>query len=380
MKIVYCLNSIRYLGGIQKITIIKANALAEIPGNEVYLIVTDNKDGIIQVPLSSKVNLIDLDVNYFADDWKGRWYTLKGIITKRHIHFKRLKNTLEQINPDIVISTGLSEKFILPKISGKWKLIRELHSNKNYRFDHAKNLYDKIKAYITNFYDYNITIKKYDKIIVLTNEDKELNWKESYNISVIPNPSTFTCDNVSELTNKNIISIGRLCPSKNYRSLITAFCDVVNEYPDWSLHIYGDGEEKQELNNLILNLRLEKNVFLEGHTLNIEKELTKASIFASTSLSEGFGLTLIEAMTCGLPVISYACPCGPKDIISDGVDGYLISVNDEKFLSRKLMHLIQNQQQRKAMGAAAIIKAKNYTIENIISQWMTLFSSLLEDK
>mgnify|MGYP000178829491 CR=1 FL=1 len=88
MKIAYCLNSIRYLGGIQRVTIVKANALAEVPGNEVYILVTDNKNGILVHPLSPKVHLIDLDVNYYLDDWKSKWNILKGIFIKRHKHKK----------------------------------------------------------------------------------------------------------------------------------------------------------------------------------------------------------------------------------------------------------------------------------------------------
>ncbi|MBR6621513.1 MAG: glycosyltransferase family 4 protein, partial [Bacteroides sp.] len=90
MKIAYCLNSIRYLGGIQKVTIVKANALSEIPENEVYIIVTDNKEGVLLEPLSPKVKLIDLDINYYEDDYKSRWNVLKGIFIKRREHKKRL--------------------------------------------------------------------------------------------------------------------------------------------------------------------------------------------------------------------------------------------------------------------------------------------------
>ena len=82
MKIVYCLNSIRYLGGIQRVTVVKANALAEIEDNEVYIIVTDNKNGVFTEPLSPKVHLIDLDINYYEDDYKSRWNVLKGIFFK----------------------------------------------------------------------------------------------------------------------------------------------------------------------------------------------------------------------------------------------------------------------------------------------------------
>ena len=111
MKIAYCLNSIRYLGGIQRVTIVKANALAEVPGNEVYILVTDNKNGILVHPLSPKVHLIDLDVNYYLDDWKSKWNILKGIFIKRHKHKKKLAQALHKINPDIIISEYDSDHY-----------------------------------------------------------------------------------------------------------------------------------------------------------------------------------------------------------------------------------------------------------------------------
>ena len=110
MRIAYCLNSIRYLGGIQRVTTVKANALAKIPTNEVYVIVTDNKNGVVVEELDAKVRLIDLDVNYYEDDWKSKYHVLKGIFLKRREHLKKLKTTLEQIQPDIVVSVGKSEK------------------------------------------------------------------------------------------------------------------------------------------------------------------------------------------------------------------------------------------------------------------------------
>lgn len=376
MKIVYCTNTIRYLGGIQKVTIVKANALAEISGNEVYILVTDNKDGVFTEKLSSKVHLIDLDINYFADDWKGRLYNLKGIILKKRLHKKRLRQALNEIQPDFVISTGLSEKFILPSIKGNWKIVRELHSHKNYRLDHAINWFDRMKAHITNFYDYGYMIKKYDQILVLTIEDKENSWKKTDKVSVIPNPSTFKTERISDLSAKKVISVGRLCPSKNYESLIRSFRLVVNKFPDWVLEIFGEGESRPNLEKLIAQLELEKNVYLKGKTLTVDKELISSSIFAMTSLSEGFGLVLVEAMTCGLPVVSYSCPCGPKDIITNDVDGFLVSINDEVDLANKMMLLISEEEKRKTMGKNAVEKSKLFHVDFVVSKIMDLLCQI----
>lgn len=379
MKIVYCLNSIRYLGGIQRVTIVKANALADVPGNEVSIIVADNTRGLLVHPLSPKVRLIDLGVNYYEDDWKSRWHVLKGIVVKRKEHKRRLAEALRRLQPDIVVSVGQSEKYMLTSIPGNWVRIRELHFLTTYRKIQAHTFKEKVSAACSDFYDYAYKIKQYDKV-VLTQEDKETNWDGSDRIAVIPNPATFVSGVTAPLTAHKIITTGRLEAQKNYASLIRAFRMVADKHPDWVLEIYGEGSQRKKLEALIKELRLDTSVLLKGYTSHVQAALAAASCFVLSSVFEGFGLVIVEAMAVGLPVISYACPCGPKDIISDGKDGFLIPVNDEKALAEKICYLMEHVEIRKEMGKAAQQKAKQYSIEHIVQQWMDLFNELLNKR
>ncbi len=380
MKIVYCLNSISYIGGIERVTIVKANALAELLENEVYIIVTDNKQNTFIHPLSPKVHLIDLDVNYYRDDWKSRWHVLKGIVIKREEHKRKLTTALKKIQPDIVVSVGQAEKYFLPSIQGNWKKIRELHYEKNYRKRIADTFLQKISAYLSDWYDYKIKIKQYDKIVVLTQEDKLKNWKGYNNVVAIPNPISFISEHSATLEEKKIISVGRLTRQKNYSSMIRAFREVVDKYPDWTLEIYGDGVERGKLEQLIKDLSLSNNVILKGFTSDVKGEMLKTSIFVLSSIFEGFALVLLEAMQIGLPIVSYACPCGPKDIIKEGEDGFLVQVNDEKTLADRICKLIENKDLRQRMGKLAKENVQRYNIDNIITIWMKNFNTLLNTK
>ena len=145
MKIAYCVNSIRYLGGIQRVTVVKANALAEIPGNEVYILATDNKAGPVVQELSPKVHLIDLDINYYNKNEERSVLTNMIVGLAKGIPHKRaLKRTLRQINPDVVISVGMSEKYMLTSMRNRtWKIVREFHSEKNYRTKHVRSFFRK---------------------------------------------------------------------------------------------------------------------------------------------------------------------------------------------------------------------------------------------
>ena len=161
--------------------------------------------------------------------------------------------------------------------------------------------------------------------------------------------------------------------------MINVFKKVSETHSDWLFEIYGDGPEMKSLQEQVSRLGLERVVFLRGFATDVKSVLEKSSIFAFTSLSEGFGMAIIEAMECGLPVVTYDCPYGPRVIVSDGSDGYLIPVNDENMMADRICRLIEDEELRKKMGQAAKIKAQSYQIESIIDRWMNLFNGLLNE-
>lgn len=381
MKIVYCIDSLCYLGGIQNTTITKANGLAQI-GHQVWIIVTDNKYSPLH-PVDPKVQVINLDINYSEDDWKSKFYLIKSILIKRKKHKKAIAKVLNDINPDVIISTCTSEKNFLPNIrlNSTPIFIREIHNQKGYRLLHARSLFEKIMAIIGNWYDYSWNINKYDQIVVLTNEDKELNWKNNSKVSVISNPVTFDTNiKTAPLTNKKIITAGRLVHQKNYKSLINAWKIVNQKHPDWQLEIWGDGVLKNELSKQINTLGLNNKVLLMGYTNDIISRMLQASGCVLSSLYEGISLVLIEAMSCGLPIVSYACQCGPKDLIEHGKNGFLCEVNDETKLAEYICSIIEDEKLRIKMGQASKKKSEEFSIEKIVTQWINLFQTLINNK
>lgn len=378
MKIVYCLNSIRGLGGVQRVTIVKVNALADIEGNEVYVVVTDNKHSTLVMDLSPKVHLIDLDINYYRGD-RGRSKIANIIVYKQkmRLHRKALKEFLFKLRPDVVVSVGGFEKYMLLSMRKRtWKVVREFHFVRNYRKDHSKTTFDRIQATLTDFYDFHFKEKKYDKIVILTDEDKETNWKGWPNVVVIPNPVSFTCDDPSPLTEKCVAYAGRLDPIKNCRSLVNAFKIVAGRQPDWVLKLYGEGNEYGQLKNQIAELGLQDNVQLMGFSNDIMSAYCQSSIAVLSSLSEGFALVIVEAMECGVPVVSYQCPYGPKDLISEGQDGFLVPLGDEQLMADRICKLIEDDQLRNRMGVAAKEKARQYHLDKIVERWMLFFNEL----
>lgn len=370
MKIVYCLNSIRGLGGIQKVTLIKANALAEIAGNEIYVIVTDNwEKHVLTQEISPKVHFINLEVNYYKDDYKSRLHQIKSNL-RIFRHYFRLQKQVNRIKPDVIISVGQGEKYIIPWLRTKAVKIREIHFNSAYRhYTYSK----KWVAKLLDFVDYKLNARGYDKIVLLTKEDKETNFPDNDKFTYVHNPLTLERSSYSACREHTVVSVGRLELPKDFESLIRAWQFVHKAAPDWKLNIWGEGSRRPYLTHWIKELRLEDCVFLRGGNYDINTILSQSSIFVLSSLYENSGESILEAMACGLPVVSFACPFGPRDIIQDGVNGYLVESRNELDLADRIISLIQSQGLRDRMGEAALRRTKDLDLLKIVALWVNLF-------
>ncbi|WP_435835384.1 glycosyltransferase, partial [Streptomyces avermitilis] len=177
-------------------------------------------------------------------------------------------------------------------------------------------------------------------------------------------------------TAKVIAAAGRLVPGKRYDVLLEAFCAVAAKAPDWELRIYGGGAEKERLQGLIDGLGLGGRARLMGVRTPIEAEFARASLVVSASDAESFGMTLVEAMRCGVPVVSTDCPLGPAEIITDRVDGRLVPVRDARALADAMLDLVLDDELRRSMGAAARASAHRYDPEPIVDHYERLFAEL----
>ncbi|MEU9093818.1 glycosyltransferase family 4 protein [Streptomyces sp. NPDC048428] len=174
-----------------------------------------------------------------------------------------------------------------------------------------------------------------------------------------------------------VVAAGRLVPVKRFDLLIEAFAAVAAQYPDWKLRIYGRGEEQERLRGLIDRLGLYNNVFLMGAVTPMEAEWVKGSIGAATSNFEPFGMTIVEAMRCGLPVVSTDCAYGPGEIIAPGEDGRLVPVGDRDALAGALLDLVGDDELRRRMGRTALENSRRYAPAPVVAQAERLFEELL---
>ncbi|MFE0633104.1 glycosyltransferase family 4 protein [Streptomyces sp. NPDC058864] len=202
-------------------------------------------------------------------------------------------------------------------------------------------------------------------------------WLPGVRVVALPNSVPDPGVAPSALDAKYVVAAGRLAPVKHYGDLIRAFAKVAVERPDWGLRLYGSGGQREKLKGLIGSLELGDRVRLMGTATPIEPEMAKGSLLAVSSSMESFGMTIVEAMRVGLPVVSTDCPLGPGEIISDGVDGLLVPPRDVDALAAAMLRLINDDELRRRMGRAALDKGARYDPEEIAKSCERLLDGLL---
>ena len=284
---------------------------------------------------------------------------------------------LKQEKPDITVSTYGNEVDFLYKIKDGGKRIVEIHFSRWFRLEceQPSILYKLANRYLT-WRDKRL-VDKYDAFVCLTHEDLN-NWGNLGNIHVIPNfieqeqPSIVH----SSFTNKQVIAVGRLSFQKGYDRLIRAWVIVHKSCPEWKLKIFGDGELKGELLQLISDLGLVGTIQICAPMKEITSEYIKSVMLVSSSRYEGLPMVMLEAMRCSLPIVSFACQCGPRDIIEDGVNGFLVHEGNIQQLAYCLIRLMENPNQLRAMGHKAYLASLQYDESIVMPKWIALFNSL----
>lgn len=174
-----------------------------------------------------------------------------------------------------------------------------------------------------------------------------------------------------------ITAVGRIDENKNHEMLIRAFAQIVDDYPDYKLIIYGEGELRKKLIGLVEELDLEEQISLPGATKEVAEAIYKTGVFVLSSNTEGVPNTLIEAMILGLTVVATDCPCGgPADLIEDGVNGFLTPVGDVNAMKENLQKALKNSQTAKTTGIEASKTADIYNTEKVYGEWSKYLKNL----
>ncbi len=366
-------------GGTEKVLATKASYFTDVLGYEVHIIILQDKEKSLLYEYSSKIHF-----HYLGSTILDSWLAIPGI--RRFLRIRELRRMSEtlilRIKPDVIDGLGLGiGDFVFPYVARKYKIptVREYH----YSTIAAKNtialtkpLLNRYRLWLT-FRRMFAALNKYDQLVLLTQQDaQEGNYKTPY--VVIPNVLDKSEEGGESIcVNKRVISVGSMRnPIKRFDRQIEMWREIVKTHPEWRLDIYGDGVERTMLQALIDQYKLNDNVILHGNVDNIKDKYLEASIFIMTSDGEGLPMVIIEAMSYGLPCISYNCSSGPQDVIRNGVDGYVVEMEQKPVFLEKLKSLMENEELRKELGQNAKERSQEYTIEKIMPMWIELFKKV----
>lgn len=374
MKILYVYNSLALWGGVERILVDKMNYLADVYGYEVYMLTYNQGSHVVPFEMSSKVHYEDLHVNtHHQYHYRGPRRYLERYRRNRLL-CQRLSEQLHAIDPDIIVTSTAGELRLLLRLKGRAKLLIESHSD----FAHV------VEADVMNWrrraeqrQRYRL-LRQVDMLVALTEADAE-RWRAlTPCVKVVPNIVHLnTSGQYSSLAGKHVIFVGRFARQKAVPDLLEAWQIVNRRHPDWTLDLYGEGEHKDELTAVVQ--QLDANVSVHEPTADILEKYRESSLFVLTSLYEPFGLVIPEAMSCGLPVVSFEGD-GPNSIITDGKDGYIVRDRNIQAFADSVCRLIEDETLRKRMGQAAIQTAQRYSAACIMPQWKELFESLAEKR
>lgn len=367
MKIVYCTDQVYLHGGIEKVLAQKINYFIN-KKYEVHLITSEQKERPFCYEMNKEVKHHNLNIDYI----RTKSYFSLDNLRQVPKHFKILKETLSKIKPDVIVICNYTFDFyFIPFLAKKAKTIREYHASRFYSSMALVNasLFKKMINKVNNFFE-----KKYSHVVLLNNDERQ--YYKSKNLIVIPNAILFDKKAEVKLEKREqiIIAAGRIAPVKQFDHLIDIWEQLYKKHPKWSVHIYGEGniDLVNELNYAIEKRGI-KNIVLKGVTNHLGDKMKKASLFAMTSLTECFPMVLLEALSSGLPIISYNSPHGPKNIVLNKEDGVIVKHNNKEAFAKQLNELIINEKKREEYSENAYNNVLKFHEDVVMDKWIALF-------
>jgi glycosyltransferase involved in cell wall biosynthesis len=367
MRILYITPIIKGEGGVQKILSIKTNYFIDNFNYQIDILSKNDENDNLLFDYNKEIGFYDL--------------SLKGNkISTLFQYKKQLQNCIKLVNPDCIIVCDFGLKgFLIPFL---------IHTKKPVIFEAHGSLYNESKYYKVTFFSklahnlkylYRIfCAKRFDLFIALSKESlKEWNLKKGV---VIPNSVVVNNNLFAPLISKKVIVVARHSYEKGIDRILQVWKIVSQKHIDWELEIYGTEDQSLQLKSLAEALTISDRVRFYDPVKDIENKYLDSAIYAMTSRSEGFPMVLLEAMSYGLPVVAFDCPIGPKSIIINNENGFLIPDGNIELFATKINELIEDVNLRKTIGIAAQKSMEKYNIDTIMKMWNELFTEILKNK
>lgn len=377
MKIVFLHHANVCRGGIERMLCTRANLLVDQNGYEVMMLTYEQNGEPYPYSLSPKVKCIDLGVRLYAAYKSPLFLRFFRKLRLRRQLARAICSFLDAYQPDIVVCTDkdANELNALSCVRRSECIMIEAHTGMIDHWIQVRRTTNIIRQFIARFDMYRLqrVVSRFDVLIALTEDDAKC-WNLFVKTVVIPNYYSYhpACPADLLTEKKRVISVGRLDYQKGQDLLLQAWAIVEAKHPDWHLDIFGDGIELEALNVQRLSLHLH-NVVIHSSITDIYAEYIQSDFLVCSSRWESFGLIIIEAMSCGIPVVSFDCDNGPRNIITDGEDGLLAKNGSIVDLADKINQMIENSSERRQMGVHALRNVERFKEEVVFKQYLELY-------
>ena len=366
MKIVYLYPALAIWGGVERILVDKMNFLVRHYGYEVWMITSDQGQHEVPYDIDKRVHLLDLGIRFHS---RYQYHKLlrPWIYGKLSRHYyRKLQRLLTEIAPDVIVCTTVQNVRPLLKIKGHTPLVVESHVN----FTHPDTWAQQLRTFFNNYW-----VGRAEAVVTLTNGDAEDWHRVSNHVHVIQNVVNLNETNqYSNCTAQKVLFVGRFEEQKSIGDLFSIWKMVHHRFPDWQLDLYGEGILWEYFQKEADSLDI--NIVVHRPTSRIMDVYRSSSILVLTSLYEPFGLVVPEAMSCGLPIVSFDCPHGPATILTDREEGFLIPNRNRQLFVERLCLLMSDLDLRQQMGMKAIISSQRFASDKIMPMWKKLFEQL----
>ncbi len=350
MKITWIVNNINQAGGVEQVVLGLSGYFSKALGHDLKIISVNSKETCTFFPVDESVRIQHLGI-----DWRTE--TFPQLL-------KLIGNIMKSLDSDILLTCHptISYAVVLNKRKFNGKIVVTQHD--------ANDYYSKKRLFCNS-----VLFRLADKFIVLTESDRQSYAKLKCPSEVIPNANFKPDQARASLNSKIILAAGRIETVKGFDRLVNAFSEIADKHPEWKLCICGAGSQEGSLRSQIEDLHLMDRVILPGMVKNIDEYMQNASVFALSSRSEGFSLVLIEAMSHGLPVVSFDLPAVHE--ICEGKAALTVNQGDIHEFSQKLDAVISSASLLQSLGENAYELSKRYSVASIAERWVSLFQELL---
>ncbi|MBJ2183933.1 MAG: glycosyltransferase family 4 protein [Muribaculaceae bacterium] len=384
MRIAYFINGLHIPGGLERIVCDKANAICNIPGYEVHIVVKNTRTkASAAFPIDPKIHIGQAGLPF--DPGPGRSPLHPAATFVKWLKWrKKFRQSVAAYLTEhkIDIAIAATHDAALPYFTNVCPIIYESHIHREYTAIDAPVA--SLRKYLTKR-----NVRRAAAIVSLTDTDARL-WPEAQRMEVIPNFTNIRPAAPYNPDATRVMGAGRFHPQKGFDILVKAWQIVARRFPEWTLDIYGDYSDTDPVYADILSqineAGLSHRIELKGAEADMATAYADHSVFVLSSRYEGFGLVLLEAMTCGVPCVSFDCPSGPADIIADGVDGLLVPFNGlpdkqrVELLADALCRMIADRDMRVRLSAHAKEKAGTFVRDEIIARWTALFEDIIKNR